>query len=88
MKETKQVGWFLKLLPPQLASCSTESRTSHTHVLDVEYMHVGFECRLLGNLSVPLSTKRSEMALTCDTFKISIHVGTCAEHCNVGASHQ
>ena len=87
VKETK-VGWFLKLLPPQLASCSTESRTSHTHVLDVEHMHVGFECWLLGNLSVPLITKYSEMALTCDTFKISMHIGTCAEHCNVGGSHQ
>ena len=32
---------------------------------------------------MPLSTKCSEMALTCDMLKMNIHIGTCVEHCNV-----
>ena len=83
MKETKQVGWFLK--PPSSPASLMQHRVKNvSHSCSGCRIYTcGFECRLLGNLSVPLSTKCREMALIWDTFKMSIHihVGTCAERC-------
>ena len=79
MKETKQVGWFQK--PPSSSASLMQHRVKNfSHSCSGCRIYAcRFECRLVGNLSVPLSTKCSEMTLTCDTFKMSmyIHVGTC-----------
>jgi len=79
VKETKQVGWFLKL-PSSPAGLMQHRVKNFSHSCSGCRIYAcRFECRLLGNLSVPLSTKCSEMALTCGTFKMSIHihVGIC-----------